>query len=485
MPKRNRRQFMEDSMLATAAAVAAGSGRSLFAEETPSSRSPNEKLGVAVVGVRGRGKSHLGAFAGRRDTEVLYVCDVDRRVGGTRVEQVGKRQGRKPQLHEDLRRVLEDKRVDVVTIATPNHWHALMAIWAMQAGVDVYTEVPVSHNVSEGRRMVEAARKYTRICQAGSQCRSNPGMQRAMQFVASGRLGAVRLAHGVCYLRRKNLGPQGEYAVPESVNYDLWLGPAPEAPLIRPSLHYDWHWQWPYGNGDLGNQGYHQIDIARWGLGLHDVSGSVISCGGRFGKLDAGQTANTQVVFYDFGSQSLLFESRSLPSGRYRGNKSGVIFEGTDGFLVMSSYESGVAFDLDGRPLETFKGNGSHFESFLRAVRSRNLRDVSADIEEGHLSSSLCHTANISYRLGADACVSDVPNRFDALPTSPALTAALERTLTHLADNQVDSDNALFCLGRPLRFDAASETFGEHKTANSLLSREYRRPFSVPPAGHV
>jgi predicted dehydrogenase len=485
MPKRNRRQFMEDSMLATAAAVAAGSSQGLFADETPASRSPSEKLGVAVVGARGRGKSHLGAFAGRRDTEVLYVCDVDRRVGGTRVEQVGKRQGRKPQFQEDVRRVLEDKRVDIVTIATPNHWHALMAIWAMQAGADVYLEVPVSHNVSEGRRVVEAARKYRRICQTGSQCRSNPGMRQATQFVAGGRLGTVRLAHGICYHRRKSIGPTGEYAVPENVNYDLWLGPAPQAPLVRASLHHDWHWQWSYGNGDLGNQGFHHIDIARWGLGVQNVSGSVFSCGGRFGKQDAGQTANTQVAFYDFGHQSLLFESRSLPSGRYRGSKSGVIFEGTDGFLVMTSYDSGVAFDLNGQPTEQFKGSGNHFESFLQAVRSRNLSDVNADIEEGHLSSSLCHLANASYRLGEDFRAGDLANPSTTLPASPALAAALERTLTHLADNHVDLERTKFRWGRLLRFDAESESFPDHAVANSLLSRKYRRPFSVPRAGQV
>ncbi|MFV1965434.1 MAG: Gfo/Idh/MocA family protein [Pirellulaceae bacterium] len=485
MPKRNRRQFMEESMMATAAAVAASSTGTLFADEERPSHSPNEKLGVAVVGVRGRGKSHLGAFAGRRDTEVLYVCDADRRVGGTRVEQVAKRQGRRPRFYEDLRRVLEDKRVDIVSIATPDHWHALMAIWAMQSGADVYTEIPVSHNVSEGRRVVEAARKYTRICQTGTQCRSNPGMMEAMDFVANGHLGHVKIARGLCYRRRKTMGPSGNYPVPSSVNYDLWLGPAPEAPLTRPSLHHDWRWQWSYGNGDLGNQGIHQIDVARWGLGVQRLSDAVISYGGRFGNPDAGETANTQVVVHDYGDQSLVFESRSLPSGSLCGVKVGVIFEATDGYLVMTSYDGGVAFDLDGRKIRAFQGSGNHFESFLKTVRSRNLQDLSADIEEGHLSSSLGHMANVSYRLGEFVSEDELVARLCEFPASENLVATFDRTRAHLTDHGVDLASDHFRLGCPLMVDASSETFVDHDLANAMLTREYRAPFAVPQAGQV
>jgi predicted dehydrogenase len=192
--------------------------------------------------------------------------------------------------------MLEDKSVDFVSIATPNHWHSLAAIWAMQAGKDVYVEKPVSHNVSEGRRDVQVAEKHKRICQAGTQSRSTAGLHEAFKYIRDGKLGEVKLAHALCYKRRPSIGPKGNYPIPQEVDYDLWSGPAPIKPLTRPKFHYDWHWQWDYGNGDLGNQGIHEMDKARWGLGKNELPKSVISVGGRFGYSDDGETANTQVV---------------------------------------------------------------------------------------------------------------------------------------------------------------------------------------------
>ncbi|MCA9219603.1 MAG: Gfo/Idh/MocA family oxidoreductase, partial [Planctomycetales bacterium] len=316
---RNRREFLEESMFAAAAAVAASSAGTLIAAEESQSKSPNEKLGVAVIGVRGRGGSHIGAFAGRKDTEILYICDADSQIGNNRAEEVGKRQGSKPKFEEDIRKVLEDKSVDIVSIATPNHWHALGAIWAIQAGKDVYVEKPVSHNVSEGRRIVDAARKYGKICQTGTQCRSNSGVMDAVQYVLDGGIGKLKVARGLCYKRRGSIGERGNYKPPTSVNYDLWLGPAPMAPVTRPQFHYDWHWQWAYGNGDLGNQGIHQMDIARAGIGVDQLCNAVISYGGRFGYEDAGETANTQVVIHDYGDKALVFEVRGLKTDSYKG----------------------------------------------------------------------------------------------------------------------------------------------------------------------
>jgi len=480
MYKRTRREFLEESMLATAAAVAVGAKGQVLAEEKQST-SPGEKLGVAVVGVKGRGGSHIGAFAGRKDTEILYICDVDESIGNSRAEEVGKRQGgNKPQWVADLRKVLEDKRVDIVSIATPNHWHALAAIWAIQAGKDVYVEKPVSHNVAEGRRIVDAARKYKKICQTGTQSRSNPGLIKTMEYLSSGKIGDVKLARGLCYKRRPSIGPKGEYGVPGSVDYDLWLGPAPLAKLTRKQFHYDWHWQWDYGNGDLGNQGIHQMDLARWGLGVKSLCQGIFSYGGRFGYEDAGETANTQVVVCDYGKQSLVFEVRGLETKPYKGAGVGVIYEGSDGYVVVPSYSTGVAFTKSGEKVAEFTGEADHFANFLKAVRSRNINDLAADIEEGHLSSALCHLGNISYRLGSEVPAAEAASRLADVKSTDNNVETLERTIEHLKDNKVDLASTKFRLGKSLKFDPQREVFPGESTANAMLTREYRAPFVVP-----
>jgi predicted dehydrogenase len=471
-------------MFAAAAAAAAGPAGTLLAqEEERQSSSPNERLSVCVVGVNGRGGSHIGAFAGRKDTEITYICDVDEKVGNARTKEIAKRQGREPKWEQDIRTVLQDKSVDIVTIATPNHWHSLGAIWAIQAGKDVYVEKPVSHNVSEGRRVVEAARKHRKICQTGTQCRANPGMQTAIEYVQNGEIGKCLVARGLCYKRRPSIGPRGVYQPPESVNYDLWLGPAPMAPVTRPNFHYDWHWQWAYGNGDLGNQGIHQMDLARWGLGVNELSQAVLSYGGRFGYEDAGETANTQVVIHNYGDQTLVFEVRGLKTDNLKGANVGVIYECENGYVVMSSYSSGSAFDKNGNKIRDFSGEADHFANFLRAVRSRRHEDLFADIEEGHLSSALCHMGNISYRLGETVAVEEALDRIDDIEQNDNAKETFQRTMDHLKDN-----NALpkeVTVGPSLAFDPKSETFKDNEKANQMLTRDYRRPFVVPAAGEV
>lgn len=470
-------------MLATAAAVAANSAGKVFAEDQPQGKSANDRLNVVVVGAKGRGGSHIGAFAGRRDTVITYICDVDSAIGGPRAIEVGKRQGGVvPKVEEDLRRVLEDKTVDIVSIATPNHWHALAAIWAIQAGKDVYVEKPVSHNVSEGRRIVEAARKHNKICQCGTQSRSNPGMRQAMEFLASGKLGEVKLARGLCYKRRPSIGPRGVYEVPKSVNYDLWCGPAPMGPLTRKQFHYDWHWQWDFGNGDLGNQGIHQMDLARWALGSKGLCQAVFSYGGRLGYEDAGETANTQVVVCDYGTQSLVFEVRGLETQKYRGAGVGVIVEGSEGYMVIPSYHSATVFDKDGKQIATFEGGDDklHFENFLTAVRSRKHTDLNADVEEGHLSSALCHLGNISYRLGAKMAVAEAAKLVESVKSTDDAKDTFERTMAHLKDNKVDLDGVQLSIGPNLTFDSKSEKFPGNADANAMLTRNYRKGFEVP-----
>ncbi len=485
MSKRTRRQFLEDSMFATAAAVAASSTPQLFAEEEGSS-SPNERLNVAVVGVRGRGGSHIGAFAGKKDSHITYICDADREVGKKRAAEVGKRQGGKaPKFVEDIREVLDDKTVDVVSIATPNHWHALGAIWSIQAGKDVYVEKPVSHNVSEGRRIVEAARKHQKICQTGTQSRSNPGMIDAINYVHEGKIGKVKVARGLCYKPRGSIGERGSYDPPAEVNYSLWLGPAEFSPVTRKRFHYDWHWQWPYGNGDLGNQGIHQMDLARWGLGVDSLSNSIFSYGGRFSYVDAGDTANTQVVVHDYDDQSLVFEVRGLKTGGYKNSKIGVIFEGTDGYVVMTTYHSGAAFDLDGNKVQEFKGTADHFGNFVKAVRSRKITDLNADIEQGHLSSALCHLGNISYKLGEPVNAKDAEKSIAMVKSTDDSRATLERTLAHLQDNGVDLDETQLNMGPQLAFNPKVEKFLDNEAADAMLTRKYRKPFVVPDQGQV
>ena len=486
---RSRREFLEQSMFATAAAMAAGGIQNCFADDEPrkESSSPNERLSVCVMGVNGRGGSHVGAFQKGKDTRITYICDVDGSVASNRCDQIEKETGHRPQIVADIRKALEDKNLNIVSIATPNHWHSLGAIWAMQAGKDVYVEKPVSHNVSEGRRAVEVARKYNKICQTGTQSRSNPGMRQAIEFIRSGKIGEIKVARGLCYKRRPSIGPKGTYEVPANVNYDLWCGPAPMDPVTRPRFHYDWHWIWNYGNGDLGNQGIHQMDIARWGLGMTQLSNAVISYGGRLGYEDAGETANTQVIVHDFGDKTLVFEVRGLKTEPYRGASVGVIFEGTDGYFVSPSYEGGTAFDKDGNMIETFKGGSDsyHFNNFVSAVRSRKHEELNADIEQGHLSSALCHMGNISYRLGEEVPTSEIVSKMEQVHSNDNAKDTLDRTLAHLKDNDVDLANGKLRLGLALKFDPQSEIFPDNDDATKMCTREYRKPFVVPGPGEI
>lgn len=480
----SRRRFLQDSLLAaTAAAVSGAVVKNAPAEEASIGKSANDRLSVAVIGVRGQGNGHLGAYSqmDKYNTEVTYICDADEEIGRQRVEAIGKKQGRAPKYVQDLRKVFDDPSVDVVSTATPNHWHALVAIWAMQAGKDVYVEKPVSHNVSEGRRIVETARKHEKICQTGTQCRSMGGTIQAIEYAQSGKIGEVKLARGLCYKSRGSIGPKGTYEVPKTVDYNLWLGPAPMKPPARRQFHYDWHWFWDYGNGDLGNQGIHQMDIARWGLGLPGLSKRVLSYGGRYGYEDAGETANTQMIIHDYGNKTLVFEVRGLKTDSLKGAKVGVIFEGSEGYVVLTSYDAGAAFDLDGKLVSTFQAGGDHFGNFLKAVRSRRREDLHADIEQGHLSSALCHLGNISYRLGKPLPLGQVREQL----TGHAYAAAdVDRFANHLADNEVP-DTALLQFGQPLEFDPAKERFASNSAADAMLSREYRKPFVVPSSADV
>ncbi len=489
MRSQSRRQFLETSMWTSASLFAASRMQSsAFAQQDDTKASPNEKLTVGVIGVNGRGQSHVHQFVKCSRTQVAAICDVDESVGQKMCEAVAESQnGLKPTYYRDLRKMLDDKTIDVVSVATPNHWHALASLWAVQAGKDVYVEKPVSHNVSEGRRLVEAARKYNRMVQTGTQSRSNPGMRQAIEYIHGGGIGQIKLARGLCYKRRPSIGEKGKYEVPASVDYDLWSGPAPILPLTRPRFHYDWHWQWAYGNGDLGNQGIHQMDLCRWALNKSTLSERILSYGGRFGYEDAGETANTQVVVHSYGEQQLVFEVRGLETKDYQGATVGIIVEGSDGYLVMTSYSAGIAFDRDGKEIKRFE-NGSddfHYENFVDAVIARDHTKLNADIEEGHLSSALCHTANISLRLGQMTPAPEINNLIKDVQGPDDAADTLARTLEHLEENKIDVSSLKVQFGKALVMDTKSETFVNDADADAMLTREYRAPYVIPKAGEV
>lgn len=478
MGRIHRRRFLEESMLA-AAAVAAGSARPLVAQEKQSA-SPNERLSVGVVGVRGRGGAHAAAFDSRADCQLTYICDADRAVA----PRVAARFKSKPKAVTDMRRIFDDPSVDIVSIATPNHWHALAAIWAMQAGKDVYVEKPVSHNISEGRRMQQAMDKHKRICQGGTQYRSGGSNRAAAEYIKAGKLGQIKLAQCFTYRPRQPIGPPGEYPVPESVDYNLWAGPAPiEIPLRRKNFHYDWHWIWDYGNGELGNNSVHRVDTMRLILDLKGLGRGVICYGGRQYD-DAGETPNTQVVIHDFGQTTVVQEVRNLKTGSPpRG--AGILIEGTEGYLV-SSLRTNLVFDLEGKQVEKIEGEGEdHFANFVKAVRSRKVEDLNAPIVEGHLSTALTHLGNMSLLLGKPASPREITRQLESLDTSYDAVEAFRRIREHLAANEVDIKEQQLTLGPRLKIDSASETFIDNPAADALLTRQYREPFVVPSAEDV
>lgn len=484
----DRREFLKQSAGLTSLISAGYFANDAFAQPTTPPAQPggaNERLNIAVIGVRGRGLDHIGGLAGRHNCRVTHICDVDTAVTGPAIQRVQKGQGgAAPAVVQDLRRIMDNRDIHAVTIATPNHWHSLAAIWAMQAGKHVYVEKPVSHNVWEGRRLVEAARHYNKICQAGTQIRSNPGIRQAIEFIRSGELGRCTVARGLCYKRRDSIGHvNGPQEPPRTMDYNLWCGPAANTPPRRNSrnfgtVHYDWHWIWEYGNGDLGNQGIHQMDVARWGLGKTELARSCVSVGGRFGYTDDGETPNTQLALFDYGDADLLFEVRGLnPMGNYRTVTVGNVFHCANGYVAFTSYNTAIVFNNENREQRRFTGNGDHYGNWVSCIRSGRRQDLKGDILEGHLSSALCHLANISHRLGRQVAFD---RRNGVFGENREATETLTRMVEHLRGNNVAIDKAMLTLGRRLNVNVQAENFGDDREANRLLTREYRKGFEVP-----
>ena len=397
----------------------------------------DDEIGIGVVGVHGRGLHHTKVWTGMKGVRVVALCDPDERVLVAPARGVKEGSGVRPNLYVDIREMLKDKEVDAVSIATTNHWHSLATIWSCQAGKDVYVEKPASHNLFEGRKMVEAAKKYNRIVQVGSQGRSAPSVRKAIELMYEGAIGEVFHSRALCFKKRDSIGFAQPATPPKEVHFDLWLGPAPEQPFNTNFVHYNWHWFWDFGDGDIGNQGVHQMDIARWGLGKdYGYPVKVNSMGGRYGYKDQGETPNTQMACFTYADgKTLTFDVRGRHTNDEGGVRIGNLFYGAEGWLAIDGTEG--PYDLyleDDKKQPRQEGKGfDHFENFIEAVRKRDPSILTAPVEEGVISAGLCHLANIAYRLG--------------------------RTLT---------------------FDPKTETFPGDPEANKLTTREYRKPFVVP-----
>jgi predicted dehydrogenase len=466
----------------------------------------NDDIRVAQIGFRGQGGGHISNLKGMKGVRVVALCDVDKDVLGKKATSLGS----DVRTYTDIRKLLEDKEVDAVSIATPNHWHALATVWACQAGKDVYVEKPASHNIFEGRKMVEAARKYNRIVQCGTQCRSSAGLQQAVQYVRDGKLGKIVIARGFCYKGRKSIGlVDGPQQVPDNIDYDLWCGPAPKDPPRRNGkngpVHYDWHWFWAYGNGDYGNQGPHQVDICRWFLGENAIAPFAMAVGGRLGYKDSAETPNTLIVYLGYNTP-MVFEVRGLPKDKasqekdwkmdnYKGASIGNVIECENGYVVVPSYTEATVYDKDGKQIEKFDGkkkkgeasvqtptgltadSGGHHGNWIAAIRSRDMKHLKAEVLEGHLSAGLVHIGNISYRLGVQKKPAEIK---EALKDNKNLAEAFDRMAGHLDANGVDITADNLQLGVPLKFNPETERFADNDKANEMVSRNYRKPFEVP-----
>jgi len=438
-----RRTFIKKTALAGAAAMA-------IPTFIPSSAfGANDRINAAVLGINGRGGSHISGFMAQKDVQVTTLCDPDMRLLAKGQASFKEKYNTEVAIEQDLRKVFANKDIDVVSIAMPNHWHSLATIWACQAGKDVYVEKPGSHNISEGRKMVEAAHKYKRIVQHGVQLRSSPAVQEAVQLMRDGYIGRVYMARGLVFRMRGDIGDKGLSPVPEGLDYDLWTGPAPKVPFTENLVHYNWHWHWDYGNGDVGNQGIHETDLCQWGLDV-GLPTKITSMGGKFLWKDSKQTPELLTSIYHYPEQEKIiqFEVRPWYTNTEGGAGVGNIFYGDKGYIVVDGYDKYTSFlgndnkpgmsKSDGGPVADgvdrgLGGTDAHFENFIKAVRARDNSILNGPVETAHLSSALAHLGNIAYRLD-----------------------------------------------RVLEFNPKTEKFVNDPEADKMLTRDYRKGFEVP-----
>jgi predicted dehydrogenase len=440
----SRREFLSRSSKVAGGVIAAasfGTGKVLGA---------NEQINMAVIGINGRGNNLIDGFGGIEGVRIAALCDVDEKVLNKRVAEVEKKFGNKPKAEWDLRKIYEMKDIDAVAVATPNHWHALATIWGCQAGKHVYCEKPCSHNIFEGRKMVEAARKYDRIVEVGFQNRSIKNVRAAMKFMADGGIGKVYMSRGLCFKPRDSFGKSADGPVPDGLHWDQWIGPAEYYPYNEGKCHYNWHWHWNTGNGDTGNQGPHQFDVARWGLGKDEHPVRISSFGGyyKFGDVCSQETPNTQTSLFEYADGSILeFGTRGLYTHGEPDIKIGNLFYGTEGWMELDGSTWKTFMGRKGEPGPSSKeadayadpmnlagaGGEGHYENFIYALRAGKRENLTCDIEVGYMSTCLPHLANIAYRTG-----------------------------------------------RQVIFDGKKEKFVNDPEADKLLTRNYRKPYIVP-----
>ena len=465
MTRRSRRTFLRQAAVAGVAtsftiAGTKSSGKVLGA---------NDAIRVGVAGIRGRGGDHIKEYLKIPGVQVTHLIDPDSRLFARRIKQL-KDQGRaEPKCFQDIQQALADKELDAVSVATCNHWHSLITIWACQAGKDVYVEKPCSHNVFEGRQCVEAGRKYQRIVQHGTQRRSGNGWQTARD-IAAGKHGRLTVARGRSYRIRGSISVKEPKDPPPELDYNLWLGPAPMQPYHENLVHYNWHWFWDTGNGDIGNNGVHAMDATRWLIPNATLPDTVLSLGGRFLWNDQGQTPNLQIAVFGFGPAKLIFEVTDFKT---EGGRKDRVFDGSgsaDPIEIVSPP------DVKSPIAPRGPGNGI-FENFIACVRSRRSQDLDAHILEGHYSSALCHLANISYRLGHETSFAKAPTE---LGNEEEVHKTFDWFKGMLVGLNVKLESTTYQLGRLLKFDPQKERFIDNAQANRLLTRQYRDRFIVP-----
>ncbi len=483
-----RRQFVKGSL-------AAGLGVTLVGPASQV-RGASDDIRVAVVGINGRGGSHISEFGDMQGVRVVAFCDVDQKVLSNKAQAFEKKYGRKVETYVDIRKLLENKDIDVISIATPNHWHSLATIWACQAGKDVYVEKPCSHNPFEGRKCMEAARKYKRIVQHGTQSRSSGSWARQVAAIASGRYGKLLVSKGAASKDgsgRWSIGFKPIKEPPENLDYDIWLGPAPQQPYHENLVHYNWHWFWDFGNGEIGNQGVHQMDIARWAIPGATLPEGVISMGGRWVNsteghppfTDQAQTPNCQLTIMDFGGPLLVFEVIGLVQRAGVDGKKYPQNVGNEFYLEAGAIKGGKFYPKGSdkaeelAPVDIKMGPGDgHFGNFIQAVRSRKVEDLNADIGEGWLSSACCQLGNISYRLGEQVAGTTRP---DVLGKHEEIGKSWDKVMETVKGTLgLDLSKSTYQLGPMLKFDPKAEKFVNNQQANALLTRPYRKPFVVP-----
>ncbi len=497
MTQATRREFLKSS---AAGGLGWGLPALFLSNQTAKGAGPAEQVRVAMIGlggidivggVGGRGRQLIASLREIPGVKIAALCEVDQEVLD---KEVGEFRKRKEEVAScrNLRQVLDDKSIDAVAIATPNHWHALATIWACQAGKDVYVEKPFSYDLWEGRQMVGAARKYGRMVQVGTQRRSSDTLREAFDYLHSGQIGSIRCAHALVYRPRESIRKVTQPTpVPATVDYNLWCGPAPKDPLMREQLHYEWHWFWATGNGEIGNNGVHIMDICRWALRQDGPPPRAMSIAGRFGFDDTAETPNTQIALFDYRPAPLICEIRNLraskqsPMGKYRGHDRGAVIDCEGGFFAGDS-GGGQVFDHQGRQIKEFRDSQrskglqiAHLANFVAAVRSRRAGDLNAEAAVGHASATCAHLANTSYRLGRKASPEAI---LEANRANSAVVDAFERCRDYLRENGVDLGVSQPAAGPWLTLDPRRECFVGlfADEANRFSRRTYREPFVVP-----